>query len=328
MEATIQDWLDIIGKFYMKEFIPSGGSAFKLLLTGSDEESDAALSRVWELAKSQGFVYAQVRASDTRIDKIDQVFFAVARQMDWGSLMAQDAVNFLRRHDYCLPEGASLNDTRLIAEANGREPNDLLAELRRATTQEIVRDRDMCKEFRTALAQLRTAQFFPRNVTPSDTEILQAWLRGDKVSLGALRNLRIYTRIARHNARDMLRALTHWIGKSLGTGVVIGLDLSGLLDVRPRSILRDAGLLCYRQDMVKDAYEVLRQFIDDTDESSHCLICAVAPGAIETGETRSLQDAYEALYLRLVNDVHPHDRSNLMASMVRLHSRGVGEEVS
>lgn len=316
MISSSTNWTEAIDRFYLNDFIKSGGSAFKLLLTESAEQTGNVLGSLRSLAEKNGCLYMSVSAAETRIDRIDQVFFAIARQVDWESLITRDAINFLRERDYILPEGTELSDTETIAAANGLQQDELLRELRRATTQEIVKDRNMCKEFRTALAQLRKARFFPRAVTPSDTETISSWLQGDKVSASALRELRIYSKIGRHNARDMLRALSHWLGTSLGSGLVVGIDLSALLLVKPRGMADDLMTLRYSRAALLDAYEVLRQFIDETDEITHSLVCAVAPAEIETDEKRSVF-TYYALQSRLFNEVHDTTRQNLLATMLR-----------
>lgn len=325
MQTTACEWLGSLDKYYLSDFINSGGAAFKLLLTG-EEHSAAVLDELRSLAESKGYLYVRVSAAETRIDKIDQIFFAVARNIDWERLVDRDALQFLREHDYEVPEGVSPGDTAAIAEANGSDLEDLLKDIRRATRQQIVQDRKMCKEFRTAVARLRGARFFPRSVTPTDTETISGWMRGEKVSTAALKDLGIYSKIGRHNAREMLIALSHWLAKSLGMGLVIGLDLRALLaprssDVPPVGagfqIPPQQGMLHYSRSALLDAYEVIRQFIDQTDDVTHCLICAVAPEEIETDEKRSIFKYY-ALQSRLLSEVHDVDRQDLLASMVRI----------
>ncbi len=312
------EWLDIVDRFYLSGFIKDGGSAFKMLLTPNEDDASFALSGLRALAEQRGHMFAYVSAAQTRVDRIDQIFFAIAKQIDWEELMARDATNFLHSHDYAVPEGTSLSDATAIAAANGVTQEELVTELRRATRQEIVSDRQMCKEFRTALGWLRNAQFFPRNVSPSDAETIEGWLHGDKVSMGALKTLKIYSKIGRHNARDMLSALAHWLAKSLGQGLVIGLDLSGLLNVSPRDVDEEPPSLRYSRNALLDAYEVLRQFIDETDEITHCLICGSAPSGIITDEKRSITKQYYALNNRLANEAHDRDRENPLAAMVHI----------
>lgn len=325
MGSSVQDWLEVIDNYYLSDFIVSGGSAFKLALVGDAAKAKEALGQLRLKAEQRNCLYVEVSAAETRVDRIDQLFFAISRQIDWNALMTLDGARFLQERGYQVPPNTALSDAEAIASANGLIPNELLNELRRATAQEIVQDREMCKEFRTALSQLRKAQFFPRNVSPSDTETISSWLRGDRVSASALRDLRIYSKISRQNARDMLRALAHWLAKSIGKGLVIGIDLSALLAVKPRGIDDDLSTLRYSRSSLLDAYEVLRQFIDETDEITHCLICAVAPSEIETDEKRSIF-GYYALQSRLFSEVHDASRQDLLAAMIRLQESGARDE--
>jgi hypothetical protein len=316
MISWLQEWLGVIDRFYLNDFIASRGSAFKLLLTPDASETARALADLRGLAEQRGYAFVRVSASETRVDRVDQIFFEIARQINWDTLMAEDADRFLRAQGYSLPDGADLTETEAIAAASGVESEQLRRDLESATTREIIHDRAMCKEFRTALAQLRRAQFFPRRVTPSDAEVLTGWLRGEKVSVRALKDLRIYSKIGRHNARDMLSALAHWLGKSNGKGLLIALDVSGVLAIRPKGWPPDPESQYYSRGAFLDTCEVLRQFIDEMDEIEHCLICAFAPAEFETGEKRSLV-TYYALHNRLVNEVHDEERANLLAAMVR-----------
>lgn len=313
MQASTADWLEILKKYYLDDYIKFGGAAFKLLLA---RDNESVLREVRSLAEKCDYVYVQVSAADTRVDKIDQLFFAITKQIDWDALVSRDAMNFLRTLDYEIPEGVAPSDTAVIAELNGSDQEDLLREIRRATRQTITQDRLMCKEFRTAVAQLRSAQFFPRSVTPSDTETLSGWLRGEKVSAAALRELRIYSKIGRHNAREMLIALAHWLATSLGMGLVIGLNLSALILTRSTP-LGERPSFYYSRSALLDAYEVIRQFIDETDNITHCLICAVAPPEIETDEKRSIYKYY-ALQSRLLSEVRDLDCQDMLASTVHL----------
>lgn len=321
MAAAIVEWLDVVDRYYLSNFIKSGGSAFKLQLAPHGGSVTGVLDEVKSLARKNGFIYVQVSADETRIDKVDQLFFAIAKQIDWEALVAKDAANFLRSRDYEVPEGVQPSDITAIAEANDTEQEDLLRDIRRATRQEILQDRRMCKEFRTAVAELRRAQFFPRSVTPTDAETLSGWLQGEKVSAASLRDLRIYSKISRHNAREMIIALSHWLAKSLGMGLVIGLDLSALLLTRPQAASDGTRIeqttLHYSRSALLDAYEVIRQFIDETDDITHCFICAAAPPEIETDEKRSIF-RYYALQSRLLSEVRDPNRQNLLGAMVRL----------
>lgn len=327
MESALGDWLKSVDRYYLSDYVTLGGSAFKLLLAQDTSGVPAVLRDVRSLAESRNCIYVEVSAAETRVDRIDQLFFAIARQIDWDSLIARDAADFLRGQGYTIPDGAAVGNTAAIARENDVEEDDLHREIRRVTRQEITQDRKMCKEFRTAIAQLRLSQFFPRSLTPTDAEVLGGWMRGEKISVAALRDLSIYSKIGRHNAREMLTALAYWLAASLGMGLVIGLDLSALLLTKPSATDEPSLSLHYSRSALLDAYEVIRQFIDETDDITHCLICAVAPPEIETDEKRSIFKYY-ALQSRLLSEVHDLDRQDLLAAMVRLGDNGIERTVS
>jgi hypothetical protein len=71
---------------------------------------------------------------------------------------------------------------------------------------------------------------------------------------------------------------------------------------------------------VLDAYEVLRQFIDATDELRGVLLIGVVPPELMTDESRGLP-AYTALQLRVADEVRDRRRANPFAALVRLEVR-------
>jgi hypothetical protein len=76
----------------------------------------------------------------------------------------------------------------------------------------------------------------------------------------------------------------------------------------------------YSKAAVLDAYEVLRQFIDATDELRGFLAVAVISPELMTDESRGLP-AYSALQLRVADEVRDRRRANPFAALVRLEVR-------
>jgi hypothetical protein len=68
-----------------------------------------------------------------------------------------------------------------------------------------------------------------------------------------------------------------------------------------------------------DAFEVLRQLIDDAEHFAGLLVVLLADELlmVEIGSKRSIY-AYVALMMRVVNDVRPEGRDNPLAPLVRL----------
>ena len=316
--AILEQWLTILQTYYLDDYIKSGASAFKMFTSPDSESVSSVFSNIKELCEEGGYVYVEVLASDCRIDRIEKLFFEIAKQIDWQKYIELDSIKMLKSNQYYIPVGVELTDIDEIARFNGLDTHDFIRDINKITRQEIFADRKMCKEFRTAVASMRRSQFFPTQITPTDIETISCWLQGGKVSLIALKDLRIYSKISRNNARDMISALSKWIAYVSGKGLVIGLDLSALLKTT-----KITDELHYSKGALLDAYEVLRQFIDDTDENENCLIIAGAPVSIITDEKRSL-DSYYALKNRLMSEVHDKSKQNLLAALINLDSRTDG----
>jgi hypothetical protein len=75
----------------------------------------------------------------------------------------------------------------------------------------------------------------------------------------------------------------------------------------------------YSKAMVMDAYEVLRQLVDATDDLAATLVAVVAPLDFVTDETRGLT-SYTALQLRVADEVRDRRRVNPFAALVRLNA--------
>jgi hypothetical protein len=70
-----------------------------------------------------------------------------------------------------------------------------------------------------------------------------------------------------------------------------------------------------------DGFEVLRQLIDDTEHFAGLMLVVLADETlIEEGSKRSV-GAYQALKMRIWDDVRPEGRDNPLAPLVRLADR-------
>jgi len=82
--------------------------------------------------------------------------------------------------------------------------------------------------------------------------------------------------VSRHNARSLLLSLTRWLRLAGHAGLVLRLDLSRLAVARrPPAGLRDGHY--YSKAAALDAYELLRQLIDGTDEFEGLFVAVLVP---------------------------------------------------
>jgi hypothetical protein len=246
---------------------------------------------------------------------IDMLFHEIARQVDWDELSYGFVKKVFLENGCQLPERREDFNLQRIAAINECEEKFLRMDIRKWLEKEIFRDYEMSQEFRIAMIRLCLDQLDAGGATPFLSNAVKEWLRGELRLISTLKDALIFQKIARHNARHMLFSLAHWLRVNGKSGLIVVLDISRYL-ISTRSKDPDAGLF-YSMPAVLDAYEVLRQFIDGTDEMEGCLIVTIAPKDFLNDDKRGL-NRYDALKLRIWDEVRDKRRQNPLASLVRI----------
>lgn len=314
MPTPLTEWTRLLCVEYLANFIPSGGAAVKFAVA-PEEQVGAVMAETAEATEANGFITVRVDAAQTKVSMVDKVFLDIARQVNWDSLCEA----FLRTH---LPESGihcpadhDLRDIDSLAEINGQSKNDLLPTLERLITNLIIRDYTLGKEFRIAMAMLCRSYYSPQNVSPSDADVVKEWLTGEKCSMASLKRLQINQRVSRHNARLLLASLARWTHKTGHAGLALLLDINAAVSTSPSPF----NLQHYSRAAVLDLYEVLRQFIDETDEVAHLLVVVIAgPGLVEEQNVRKNYRNYHALEMRIIDEVRDERRANPLNALVKV----------
>lgn len=312
------EYLDFFAREYLDDFVARGGAAVKFVVTGDDSAHESFSTQLARRATDAGYVHCTIDAAQTRVHMIDQVFFAVARQIDFDA----GAAAFLR---------AALDELRMpvddgddltlaaIAERHAYDPGELQRDINRVLQRKVLGDHGMTREFRVAMVRLCQGHLRGALGEDSEAQAIREWLRGELRHIVRLRSALIFTRIGRHNARAMLLSLSRWLQRTGTAGLSLEFDLRRLATARrPVPVPEDAPVF-YSKPAVLDTYEVLRQLIDATDELVWCSIVVTAPPEFLTDDKRGL-DAYSALKLRLWNEVHDRQRDNPLSSLIRLEA--------
>lgn len=309
------EWLNVVRRDYLNDFVREGGAAVKFVVPPTAESRRQVLDGLREIAEGAGYQVALVDAATTKVHFIERVFHEVARQVDWDALTRSFLVRALREEGFSLPPEPGALRLAEIAHLNDR-PNEALFRnnVRSLLEKRIYRDYEMSQEFRLAMLRLCLAQLDPDD-EPGLEEAVKAWLRGELRLISALRRALIFQKIARHNARHMLFSLAHWLSLAGRSGLVLGLDISRYADTA-RLLHRQEGLY-YSTAATLDAYEVLRQLIDATDELTFCFAGVVAAPEFLTDDRRGVR-RYDALYLRVADEVRDRYRTNPLSSLVRV----------
>lgn len=312
MGVALDEWIRLLRSEYIEEFIPSGGATVKIAVV-PPEGNVGVVRALKSVAAEHAFLVTHLDSAEMRIHMIDQVFHAVTRRVDWDDLTDTYLRGLLNANGIAVEYGVPLHDVAAIAEANGRAPGDLLNEVSRLIANSVLKDYSLSREFRTAMAMLCRGRVNPQNVSPTDADLIKQWLRGEKCSLAGLKHVQIYQRVGRHNARPLLASLARWLRRVGYDGLALVIDMTAVVtEFRPGE-----NPVRYTRRTLLDAFEVLRQFIDDVDQVEYLFVGVVAgPGLLD--DPRRNLDNYTALKMRVVDEVRDRDRPNPLNAMVRL----------
>ena len=310
----VNDYARFLDEAYLRAFVAHGGSAVKFVVPAAEGDAEAFRATVGEHAANAGFVRVRIDAVRTRIHLIDEVFYEIARQIDWDDLANRTVIAAFAAAAWPVP-GCDVT-VAAVAAHHGVDPGELSRDVNRQLQQLVQRDFAMVQEFRTAALRLCQAKLGTGQVTEAERTAVVGWLRGELKQMAVLRSAAIFRRIGRHNARQLLFSLTHWMAVNGHAGLLLELDITRLGFSR-RPLVEERRGNYYTKANLLDAYELLRQLVDNTDELAHCCVVVLAAPEFLTDTTRGVT-AYQALKLRIHDEVRDRRRDNPYASLVRL----------
>lgn len=321
-----EKWISALRSEYLDHYIRMGGSAFKMVCCMEDVDPEEIGLRVSASAVAGQYITVSLDAAQCKLHMIEQIFHFVARSVDWESLTRSVIEIWLSENGYCLPERGAEFTIRSIALLNNREERELRRDIKRWIEQGLYKDREMALEFRIAMTRLCLAMLEKSyDDQQRDTcELILSWLQGEIRLISRLKDELIFSKINRHNARNMLKSLAYFIHLTGHNGLCLHLDFARYYILTKPA--EPDGSYYYSKPATMDLYEVMRQFIDGTDQTKYLLIVAVSGSEALTSDRRSIEN-YMALRDRLLDDVHDKNRANPMASLVRLAHCGDASEI-
>jgi hypothetical protein len=316
LQLRAEDWMARLRAEYLDGFVRDGGAAIRVAVVPSPEAVAALATRLTAEAREHGFVAASVDAATCKVHLLHNLFYEIARQIDWEGL----ARDFVRRQmleaGLALPGDGAL-DIESAARANDQDIAIVRQDMRLALTKQLMRDRGLSRQFRLGALALCQELLEPDELRIELAAHVRSWLRGELPRVGPLRNAFIHQKIDRHSARTMILSTAAFVRKAGGEGMVVVVDISRYALAKPL----DDGRNRYSKSAALDMWETLRQFIDGTDDLSGGLfVFLVGPEFVENDE-RGLR-GYNALHLRLTDDVRDRRRANPLAPMVRVAENG------
>jgi len=318
MELRPDEWMQTVRREYLQRFVGQGGAAVKFVVTPSDRDRELVRDHLFSVSQEERFTFVSVDAKDTKVHMMDKLFHHVAKKIPWDALAGQFVRRLLQDNGYHVPAAPSRCSLAGIAQLNERAEPLLRRDLNTWLERAIYRDTQMCQEFRLAMIRLCLGQMDSESESPFMTEPIKSWLQGDLRQLSALKEALIFQKIVRTNARYMFTSLARWLRVVGQPGLVLTLDLGRCL--LPKTVDSSEGF-SYGVSATLDAYEMLRQFIDGTDELEGVLLVVLTPPEFLTDSRRGL-NRYEALKLRIWDEVRDRRYQNPLGALIRLTSYG------
>ena len=310
LPLPLAEWLSVVEREYLTEFVPAGGAAVKFAIL-DDDAVGTAVEHLVRLGQAHAMLTVPVTADCTRIHMMQELFYSIARALRWDSLVQRYLEGLFGAHDYAWPRPGEPMTLPDLATAFAVAPNLLAHHVDRWLTADLWEDHGLVQDFRAALLSMCLSRLEPGGWQTAGPVV--QWLCGEKVAPAALRTADISVRLSRTNAHAMLTSLCHFLHKAGTAGLLVVLDvrrLSGAVAVD--------GLLRYSTAAVMDAYEVLRELIDDVEHLPGLFVAVLADAALATGDPRRALSQYAALQMRVWPDVRPGDRQNPLAPLVWL----------
>lgn len=315
-KITTDEWLEVVDREYLSTFIKNGGAAVKFAVAGEDRRP---LLREALKPRCEGlnYVFVMLDAVMCRVHMPQDIFFALASQLDWRLLARQLILRLLAEKDYQV-EGVDPGDATNIVDAvardNDLDPQFILPELRLKLQDEVFKNPNMARAFRVAMTHLCRMERETRAQEDYAGKPLLDWLTGTNTRISNVRPFQVHTPINRTTARYFIESTLYWVRRAGYSGTVILLDNSRVTVPRnPRD-----GQRYYTRAMTMDHYEVLREFIDDVDRLSGSLLLVVTDEAFVDEHSARGWGIYAALRTRVMDDVRDRNIVNPVAALVRL----------
>jgi len=314
------EWLTVVQREYLQSFIRDGGATVKFIVPTEEINHGGLRQGLRSIADAEGYQFAWVDAATTRVYMIDQLFQEVAQQVDWEELSFSFVSRLLIEQGLTLPSERFDFTLQNLAALNQRDVRLLQQELLALPEKRLLQDYRMNQEFRLAMIRLCQAQFGGDGMSPVPAEVIKEWLYGRLRRLVELKPALIFQKVARDNARHLLSSLSYWLHLAGKSGLVLMLDISRCLVQRPRPKEQQDDSRYYTLAMALDTYEVLRQFIDATDELEFCFVVVIAPPAFLHPDERRGVYSYDALRMRIWDEIYDKQRVNPFSTLLRLSS--------
>jgi len=309
-----QDWVRIAEDEQLP-FVAAGGALVRFIVGDSEGEIDPARRWIREMAGEQGFLYAEVDGSQYRLHLPNEILQAITTQLDLRALITNFVLQTVIREGYEVPSGAEKFVLSDVARLNDILEIGVLQLVKRRVRKDILSDSRLMRDFKYSILAMVDDVVEGSDLAPS-IDLTKRWLAGDVPRIRELRNAGIVQKVNRYNARGLLRSLLSWVPSTGYRGSIVVIDATALKDATHHYGYR--ARFAYTRRALTDAYEVMREFIDETDEMHHAVIVFGMPVEfLSIDPSGRGMGAYQALEFR-VSGFEEARLPNPLANLVQL----------
>jgi len=284
---------------YLCEYIKHGGSKIKFITGNPGSGKSHCLEAFLTQAAGDNFAVVSLNAKTTRIDDFKEIYSAVFNSINILEYLEKCAGKIIAELGFDraeIPEGISFTD--YLAKENILDPitkREIRLQLNKMFMQNPMTDNN----FALCCSLLTGGILGHPTLEPSNAELLLAWLGASKEhKLSDYKKLGLSpARITKHNARHMLRSLVEIIKIAGYSGLVVGTDnLEALISNSGFDLIR------YTKQRREDAYESIRQLIDEIDTLHNIMFVFAFDSKLVEDENAGVK-SYQALWMRIQNEV-------------------------
>ncbi len=321
---TLDSLTGFLTRQYLETYIPAGGSKIKFVtgLQGSGKTFFA--ETLLRDAETMGYRTVAISARKVWLHDFKEVYLEILRQCGLEGILRECADRVIRDMGYDpsgIPEGKTLMDVLSEkGEGDAFSRGEIRESLRRCFTRNPLLDNTFA-----VCCSLLTGDLLGYPVLENTyREMILAWMHGDpSVRASQMKAVGMSpVRVSKYNARNLLRSLCEIIHMSGRPGLLV------MIDDLEQLICRSAeGSVRYTRTRRDDAYESIRQLIDDIDSMRYVLFLYSMNREMTDDESVGIK-SYQALWTRMQNEVISM-RFNRFADIVDMDRYGdenYGEE--
>lgn len=322
--VALEPLADFLTHQYLETYIPVGGSKIKFVtgLQGSGKTFFA--ETMLQEAETRNYLTVMISAREVWLHDFRGVYLEILRQCGLESILKDCAARIVRELGYdpaSIPDGKTLMD---VLSEKGEGDAFSKGEIREALRRSFTRNPLLDNTF-AVCCSLLTGNLLGYPVLESTyREMILAWMHGDpSVKASQMKAIGLSpVRVSKYNARNLLRSLCEVIRLSGRPGLLVVID-----DLEQLIRKSTDGPIRYTKGRREDAYESIRQLIDDIDSMRYILFLFCLDREMMDDESLGVK-SYQALWMRMQNEVISV-RFNRFADIVDLDRYGdefYGEE--